>query len=548
MRAPISFPHLYSPAMCLVASSTCCSSGCCSPASPLSSGTSTRSVSTRSLRFAASFKPSLARMQRGFSTTAPCSVKHDQHHHHRQQQQQRLHGTVTAFKHRRGYGFVLAEGVASSSRKPVYTSLEALNQGTSEPSDNTAASADSEDGSAAVQDDELHRTYFFTRGSLGGGFYVTEGERVSFAVSEVEPSLGKKRYLGAPAYNTAAGRFGATAAALAEEFSLDPTVSNTPVEEESAASRSNVHAVMMRLYDLRTQKESPITPITLYGKVVEWNDVSGQGVIAELDVEREYHADAPCFPVSIEDMDLGQGTDMRVGRFVRFCLGPSSTATKGSGSEVAGDDDDAEGAADTTAAAGEGGEQLVAQRVIVDLTLERRRGAVGRPLVPSTAAPGTVTDQTRFNGVVREIRDHKFGFVIDDLSGESIFFHAGNARANVREGDRVDYLLREILRGKHTGKKACYDVRRAPNEGVVRRRGDLPVEWESGEPAVKEEVEEFDLLEEEADVVGEHAHGQAKAAASANGGKRAVSVSKAARKKKPSAATHQNEELDFNLL
>ncbi|KPA77317.1 putative mitochondrial hypothetical protein [Leptomonas pyrrhocoris] len=555
MRVSAVVPRLFSTTACLVASSATTigirNSDCGSQISPLSSGVSTRSFSTSSLCFAAAFQLNGVRLQRNtFKTRA----RHTGHH--QPERQLRLHGTVTAFKHRRGYGFVLAEGIVPSSHKPVYTSLDALNQkATTGSGDSTAAAGSAttnnestaEEGTAAASQDEmLPNAYFFTRSSLDGGFYVTEGERVSFAVEPRQPDLGTKRYLGAPAYNSAAGRAGPAAAALAEEFSLHLAEAGaTSAADASAAAPHLLLAVAMRQYDDRSQTESPITPITLYGRVMEWDDVAGRGVIAELDMSQQYHADAPRFAVSIENVDLGRAMSLHAGRYVRFCLGPASTSNKSGGPDAAEDGGEAAGAAAPTTAdaaaaatttAGGGGDQLVAQRVIIDMALERRRGAFGRPLVPASAEPGTVTDQTRFSGIVRDIREKKFGFIIDDLSGESIFFHAVNARANVKEGDRVTYLLREVTRGKHVGKKACFDVTRAARAGDRCRRERSAADPVAAMEDEEEDGEEADLLEveeEETATEGEPASNTA---------------SRTTKKKKAPATTRRVDELDFNLL
>lgn len=530
--ALVTLPRIVTIASCRAVSSA--NSNCtksCALSNPLSSGLSIRTFSTSPVCLAGPLHTSDLLLQKNFGRPRRHTGRPPQQ---QQQRQLRLHGTVTAFKHRRGYGFVLAEGVVPNSHKTVYMSLEALQRrslgddtaptttaaATATTTVDEAASAAGEDATTMPTDeheDMLHKSYFFTRSGLEGGFYVTEGERVSFSVSEIQPDLGTSRYLGAPAFHSAAGRAGAAAAALAEEFSLDPAEESHSGsgDNSAAAAPHKVRAEALRLYDQRTNVESPVTPITLYGKVVEWDDAKGEGVIAELDTERQFHDDAPRFPVSVEDLDLGSGTRMHAGRFVRFCLSPASASKSGDAAEAA------------VTPTGEGA--LVAQRVIIDITMERRRGAFGRPLVPATAQPGTVSDQTRFHGVVREIRAGRFGFVIDDLSGESIFFHAVNARANVREGDRVTYLLREIIQGKHAGKKACFDVSRAPGKGGARRD-------ESAHRAAEED--DIDLLEEE--------EGNRRVAATRK--PESSEAGKTTKKAAAAAAPREVEEIDFVLL
>ncbi|GET87144.1 hypothetical protein, conserved [Leishmania tarentolae] len=367
----------------------------------------------------------------------------------------RLHGTVTAFKHRRGYGFVLAEGIAASAppSKHRYVALEAH------------AAAAGNDGAQAAREEachNLHKSFFFTRSALLGGFYVTEGERVSFAVAPVPPRKGINRRIADDSSSSRKddGDHSSVVATESAEFSLDNPEGE--LEEDSSAAKCHAQsqphwtAVSLRYYDAATGKETPISPLTLYGKIVEWDVAEGVGMIAELDTRRQFHEDAPRFPFSLESVDLAFGTELRPGRYVRFCLEPSTPVHSGSG------EDTASAAMPTggTESAGDADEglELVAQRVIIDSTMERRKGVFGRPLVPADAAPGTVTSESRFCGVVREVRADHFGFIQDDLSGESIFFHISNTSSRVKAGDRVTYLLREVGHGKHAGKKACYDV------------------------------------------------------------------------------------------
>ncbi|KAG5483361.1 hypothetical protein LSCM1_04909 [Leishmania martiniquensis] len=371
----------------------------------------------------------------------------------------RLHGTVTAFKHRRGYGFVLAEGVVAATppRRHRYVALEPQ-----AAADNQAGEAKTNPSPPAAQEEmlkELPKPFFFTRGSLLGGFYVTEGERVSFAVAPVRRGEGINRRVSGDLQSNRPG--GADDRALtAEEFSLGSSeeASDGPTDPGASGTPSPLHfvAVDFRYYDAKTGEETPIAPLTLYGKVVEWDAEEGFGVIAELDVRRQFHEDAPRFPFSLKNVDLAFGTELRAGRYVRFCLEPAAPVHSGASEDPA----VATALTSGAGAAADAAEsvELVAQRVIIDATMERRKGASGRPLVLADAAPGTMTSESRFSGVVRELKTPNFGFIQDDLSGESIFFHLSNASSRVRAGDRVTYLLREIEYGKHAGKKGCFDV------------------------------------------------------------------------------------------
>ncbi|CAM37584.1 conserved hypothetical protein [Leishmania braziliensis MHOM/BR/75/M2904] len=373
----------------------------------------------------------------------------------------RLHGTVTAFKHRRGYGFVLAEGIAAPAHplKRRYVALEPQAAATGDKDVKLQKDCLTSLGPAEAGKD-LPKCFFFTRSALLGGFYVTEGERVSFAVTPVRPGKGINRRVAGNSLRSRKndGDHAVLASTDAAEFSLDSpeggSEENSDASTRDTQSQANHIAVDLRYYDANTGKETPISPLTLYGKVVEWDAAEGLGMIAELDTRRQYHEDAPRFPFSSENVDLALGAELRPGRYVRFCLGPAAPVPSG-GSE----DFTATATTDAGASADVGERvELEAQRVIIDASMERRKGAVGRPLILADAAPGTMTSESRFCGVVRELRADAFGFIQDDLSGESIFFHLSSASSRVKAGDRVTYVLREIEHGKHAGKKACYDV------------------------------------------------------------------------------------------
>lgn len=334
---------------------------------------------------------------------------------------QRYHGTVTGFKHRRGYGFVLLEGLVDP---PV------------------AAGAQAE-GHAAV---EAKQTHFFVRGALGGGFYITEGERVSFSIVPMSKQRETYRRFSDADVGESNGSETAESTGMTHSRHSEESADASDAAEALEKGRL-LRAERLRLFNVETREEKPITPVMLYGKVVAWDAVLGVGTIAELDMHHELNEDAPRFAVSLEDADLAPGSELRVGRYTRFCLGPASGDTEEAvGGEVS-DDHLSRGYA-----------PLVARRVIIDQGMERRKAAFGQPLVPAVSSPGQFTEQTRFSGTIREMRGDKFGFIIDDLSGESIFFYGTNAKAGLGEGDRVSYLLREMTVGKHKGKKACFAV------------------------------------------------------------------------------------------
>ncbi|KAG5509767.1 hypothetical protein GH5_05634 [Leishmania sp. Ghana 2012 LV757] len=375
----------------------------------------------------------------------------------------RLHGTVTAFKHRRGYGFVLGEGVTAAAQPHRHRYVPLAPQAAA--ADGKGINTEPDPSPSSAQEEvlkELPKSFFFTRGSLQGGFYVTEGERVSFTVAPVRRGEGINRRVAGDAHSTRKDDADDGALAAANAAELSPRSAEGWLDEpndtgaSSTPSQHHLVAVDFRYYDAKTGKETPITPLTLYGKVVEWDAEEGFGMIAELDTRRQFHEDAPRFPFCLNNVDLALGTELRAGRYVRFCLEPAVPVHGGA------NEDSAAATTLTTGAGAAGGAaecvELVAQRVIIDTTMERRKGISGRPLVLADAAPGTMSSESRFSGVVRELKADSFGFIQDDLSGESIFFHLSNSSSRVKAGDRVTYLLREIDHGKHAGKKGCFDV------------------------------------------------------------------------------------------
>ncbi|KAK7201646.1 Cold-shock DNA-binding domain containing protein [Novymonas esmeraldas] len=381
------------------------------------------------------------------------------------QPRRRLHGTVTAFKHRRGYGFVLAEGVVppASHADAVVAAAAAPEAG------GTTEVAAREDGSAG-----LHETYFFTRSALGGAFYVMEGERVSFNVAMQTPKA--HRVSSADDHGAADGA----------EAALELGKSEAP-------SAARPVAVKVRCYDAKTGRETPTAPQLLHGIVMEWDAHTQSGTVAELDLRGKLNSDAPRFPIALEDADLHPETEIYVGRCIRFCL----EAVQSAGNVL----DDA--------AANDAGEEatLKARRWIVDRYMELQHKTQGTaPLVSATAAP-----EVRLSGTVREMNGASFGFVRDDVRGESIFFHISAVLSPaVRVGDRVTYIVRESPRKKHQGRRECFDV-------VVDGTAPLPL------------LEEVD--------------GTAAGGAPAQAGRRSSSSS-ATR----TTASRANEEFDFDLL
>ncbi|ORC86261.1 uncharacterized protein TM35_000291430 [Trypanosoma theileri] len=305
-------------------------------------------------------------------------------------------GTVMSFMHRRGYGFLRETELSTIKKEGLHAS-----------STSTAADAIRNKGSESTGNNTAGVSFFFPRSSLDGGFYLTEGQTVSFDVRDIEPSQKLK-------------------ARLASEKSsvVTTTTTTTSMESESEGSKSLSVAHRIRLYDTVTGKEKPVTPITLYGYVENWDSLAGTGVIAELDLSGSLHDDAPRFTVSLEDLDLAGRAELRRGRYVRFCL--------------------------------EAGDRTAARRVIIDRSAEQKHAA---QRLPNTAENST-DDEKRHYGTVREVVEGRFGFVVLDETGESIFFHMSNAENGVKPGDTVSFALFEMTQGKHVGKRACVGVKR----------------------------------------------------------------------------------------
>ncbi|CCW67869.1 unnamed protein product [Phytomonas sp. Hart1] len=353
----------------------------------------------------------------------------------------RMHGTVSVFKNRRGYGFVTAKGFVGGP--PV---------------------------SLPFPMDRLLDKYFFTRASLSGGFRVNEGENVSFEIWERKGAQ--------PFRMPGSGSFGEASSMTTGYVPLHESVSKpivTPTMVELPDDNFNnderlLHLAMrMCFYDIETNKESSISPTSLSGKVIKWDPIEGRGVISELDTDGHFHQDAPCFELTLDVMDISPGTEMRVGRYVRFCV------------DEEGKHDGVENFIPTLSMGRKGVDDLSpttsvtsgelqptsstvplrqARCAIIDVTAERTNAVVGVPIVPASAPIGTMNESTRFSGTIRLLEEN-FGFVKDDLEGDSIFFHLSNVSSQrLKVGERVTYLLRMLNHGKHLGKKACFDMRR----------------------------------------------------------------------------------------
>lgn len=345
----------------------------------------------------------------------------------------RMHGTVTAFKHRRGYGFVLGEGIVGG---PV----SASGIGATDRAQTSATPAAAPDAPP----------FIFNRAALMGGFYITEGERIAFDVEQ--------RPIGLQSLGASTDSF-----RVVDENLRDGTEAGLVAKGDEETGKMSV-AARIRMYDAKTQTERPIEPVTIRGRVVGWDAVTGTGTIGELDTKGEYHDDAPKFSVALDDFDLSPGTELRAGRYVRFCL----------------EEDDAES------------DVRSARRVIIDRSMEQRHGVHGRPIIPSNTPRGQ-SSSTRFAGTITQLNE-RFGFVLDDYSNGSIFMHNSSvSEKGLQEGERVTYLLREVNMGKHAGKRACFDVRR---EGTEKTRSHAPAVSQCGHSAShSEDEDDFNLLD-----------------------------------------------------
>ncbi|KAG8346944.1 hypothetical protein TRVL_02219 [Trypanosoma vivax] len=332
---------------------------------------------------------------------------------------QRHVGTVTSFMHRRGYGFI--RGIEFPSANPA----SALAQQTS------------------ITSEGDHANFFFHRSSLDGGFYVTEGQTVSFDVRTIQPGA-----------------------------QLNEQLARTHESVKGGPSKALSVAHRIRRFDVATGREGAITPITLQGCVESWDAISGTGVIAELDLNGMLHDDAPRFSVGLEDLDLVRHSDFRRGLYVRFCL--------------------------------EQGDRTAARRVIIDRAAELKHRTRSSS-VSSSGRVLTDTSHSsteRFHGTVRETVDGRFGFITVNETGNSVFFHMTNVAGwgdtskgddcgTVKPGDIVSFVVQDIKSGKHAGKKTCLDIRKCDaQQNLVKPEGDG-----SDKRGLSTEDDDFDFLE-----------------------------------------------------
>lgn len=380
----------------------------------------------------------------------------------------RLQGTVTAFKHRRGYGFVLAEGYTKKSWEIMKERLERDEAGEErrkpegpQTKAKMAKNGEQRRGDEGVADPSLlpaGHDFFFTRGAMGGGFYITEGEHVSFRVKQ----LSEKDAAGV-------GRRRRHRYVSRGQLSDD--------EDAGAGDgRQGGHlfsAIGLRRYDPETGEEGRILPVAIQGVVTAWDAVAGVGTISELDVDGNLHDDAPTFTVLLEDVDLSpvaSSPDSYIdkGRYVKFCVGSTRSTADSDGA--------AEGADDKKKV--KKLERPRALRVILDINMERKCGVVRPPPGAADSSRSTASSSRRAGsashstsvlpqqrGVIREMVERKYGFVVDDATGESIFFHVSEmvppptAESLPQVGDCVTYDVETIHGGRHAGKKHCVRVR-----------------------------------------------------------------------------------------
>lgn len=405
----------------------------------------------------------------------------------------RLHGTVTAFKHRRGYGFVIAEGYTKRSTALLQERAAGKTKGSGETQEASTPPAPLSGSD-----------FFFTRGALGGGFFVKEGDSVSFRVKTIQhdksrSALATHRYVSRGGASSAPDR----SSSVGEEEEEDGLSSANNVEEEERGGRkgNSYSAIGLRRYDVKTGVESRVLPVTISGVVTAWDAVKGVGVISELDMEGNLHPDAPKFSVTLDEMDLSPvanapDSHISTGRYVKFCVFEDALDGEESLSE-----------------------RPRASRVIVDVGTERRLGKVGstgpsrQRRSTSSHNAGTSPASTLLlasqRGVIREVVEQKYGFVVDDATGESIFFHVSemeetDAGAVPRPGDSVVYDLYNVHSGRHAGKKHCLHVRlltadggAAPASGNTME--DSPPRGTTRRTPEKKEkktlLDEFDLLD-----------------------------------------------------
>ncbi|EKF27547.1 hypothetical protein MOQ_008727 [Trypanosoma cruzi marinkellei] len=342
-------------------------------------------------------------------------------------------GTVVSFMHRRGYGFIRELESSPAKKKKAHEAAAVA------PADADAP------GSSAITN------FFFPRSSLDGGFYLSEGQTVAFDVRLTEPGKNLKARLAEADISSS------TASASSTPLCTD----GTDVEVDGEGSKKLTFAHRIRLYDARGGQEKPVTPIMLVGYVESWDQLAGKGVIAELDLSGRLNEDAPRFTVGLEDLDLAGHSELRRGRYVRFCL--------------------------------ESGDRTAARRVIIDRGAERKHAAQ-----LSAAAEDQVDgNEGRQYGTVREIVEGRFGFILLDDTGESVFFHMSNAEGGgVKQGDTVSFIMREVTQGKHAGKRTCLRVRRCTARNFTSSAGAAAGNGQKSRAAQDlDDDDDFELLE-----------------------------------------------------
>lgn len=401
----------------------------------------------------------------------------------------RLQGVVTAFKHRRGYGFVLAEGYTQTSTKLLEEKQNSMGEGSSDKEDFRPGNEKKRSEHLAQESSSKPKSndFFFTRAALGGGFFVREGDRVSFRVKplaerDVEPKHVRHCYISRGGGLITSG----------ERGDLEES------DGRESASRKETHnftAIGIRHYNAETGKESRVLPVSINGVVTQWSSSTGTGVISELDVDGKLHVDdAPKFEVRLENLDMSPIPDcadsfLAVGRYVKFCTSvPSSSVELRTPDASSLDKQSTESAThsnkvekDEKSSSPSCPALPQAYRVIIDIGAERRNGVIlKRPCETtvgstgrqrsSSSSVGTLSNQ---RGVIREIVERKYAFVVDDASGESIFFHFSemveplSANNLPRIGDSVMYDTELIPYGRHAGKMHCVRVRLLREENVL---------------------------------------------------------------------------------
>lgn len=408
----------------------------------------------------------------------------------------RLQGVVTAFKHRRGYGFVLAEGYTKASAELLKQQREAMSQegGDSEALETNRQAKKSGASPHVGMPKPKSNDFFFTRVALGGGFFVREGDRVSFRVKPLSEKDGESK------------RLRHSYVSRGESLSITgERADSEDADGREGCFRKGGHsftAIGLRHYNPETGKESRILPVAICGVVTQWDPSTGIGIISELDVDGKLHVeDAPKFEVRLENIDISPVPDssdsfLQEGRYVKFCTSiPSSSneaSPTASSRRSSSTGEDLQRSPSTSS-----NPLSQAYRVIIDIGTERRNGVVTtRPSEragashtrqrPSSSSFGLLADQ---RGVIREIVERKYAFVVDDASGESIFFHFSemleplSAQNFPRIGDSVVYDTELIPTGRHAGKRHCVRARILREESVIPALG-VDLHSQVGEPTI----------------------------------------------------------------